>query len=171
MNTKDNLNEKFYNFINMYNAVIKHCSSKNRHYNVNLFHIEDKLYFQVIDKESQTTIHNTEITCNKDESKLLYSMITSEFILNHQLKYAAYVPMNNSDVLVYRNLLNNDANIIAGRVYHLNNNHPMQIHALENTNFTLNIYQYEGIDEQTELLHQMAIQKISNNNQKLMKKK
>ena len=88
------INDKFYDFINMYNAIIKHCTNKQRTYDVKLSHINDTLYFKVIDKESKTILHNDNINCTKEESKLIYNMITSEFILNHNLKYAAYLPMD-----------------------------------------------------------------------------
>lgn len=171
MNNKNDMNDKFYDFIDMYNAIIKHCANKERHYDVKLFYVEGKLYFQVIDTDSKIVLHNCDIECSQDESKLIYNMITSEFILNHQLKYAAYVPMNSSDILEYRRLTKNKTNIQTERVYYTNNSKPMQIHALENTKFTLNIYQYNGIDEQTELLHKMAINKINNLNEQYVLKK
>ena len=153
-------NNKFYDFINMYNAIIKHCSNKNRHYDIKLFYAKDRLYFQAIDKESHVMLHNCDLECTKEESKLIYNMITSEFILNHQLKYAAYKPMNTNDRIEYRKLNGSDT-IIFGKNACFNNEQLMVIHSLENSIFTLNIYQYDGIDEQTNILHQNAINKAN----------
>lgn len=158
--------DKFYDFINMYNAIVKHCATKKRHYNISLFHIDDTLYFKVIDRETLSLIHNDSIECNLEESKLLYNMITSEFILNHQLKYAAYIPMSNDDIISFLKLSKNKPNLTTNQQDYFNNQQLMQIHTLENSIFTLNIYQYNGIDEQTELLHQMAIDKINKINTK-----
>ena len=171
MKNNNEMNNKFYDFINMYNAIIKHCSNSKRHFDVSLFFVEGKLYFQVTDTESSVLLHNCNLECTKAESKLVYNMITSEFILNHQLKYAAYVPMNSQDVLLYRSLTNKETNIKADKVYYLNNDKPMQIHALENTMFTLKIYEYDGIDRQTEILHQMAIEKANKTNEEYTLKK
>ncbi len=171
MNMNNEINDKFYDFIDMYNAIIKHCANKGRHYDVRLYHVEGNLYFKITDKDTNFILHNDNIECTKEESKLIYNMITSEFILNHNLKYAAYVPMNSQDVLQYRSLVNGETNIKSDRVYYLNNGKPMQIHALENSIFTLNIHQYDGIDEQTELLHKMAISKVNQTNEKHTLKK
>ena len=157
------INDKFYDFINMYNAIIKHCTNKQRTYDDKLSHINDTLYFKVIDKESKTILHNDNINCTKEESKLIYNMITSEFILNHNLKYAAYLPMDYNDVLEF--IKKGDANIRSDSVNYLNNNIPIVTHMLENSIFSLKINLYEGIDEQTEILHQMAIDKVKNSNQ------
>ena len=171
MNINENINDKFYDFINMYNAIIKHCSNKDRHYDIKLYYIEGILYFEVIDKDSNITLHNESVNCNKEESKLILDMITSEFILNHQLKYAAYLPMSNSDIIQYRSLSNEPMNNKTNQINYYNKMHSMQIHALENSCFTLKIYQYDGIDEQTELLHQIALNKISSFNEKCLLKK
>lgn len=164
-------NNKFYDFINMYNAIIKHCSNKNRHYDIKLFYANDRLYFQVIDKESQVVLHNCDLECTKEESKLIYNMITSEFILNHQLKYAAYIPMNTSNIIEYRKLNGCGESIKLEKNTYFNNEQLMVIHSLENSIFTLNIYQYDGIDEQTNILHQSAINKANLCNSKYSLKK
>lgn len=164
-------NNKFYDFINMYNAIIKHCSNKDRHYDIKLFYVNDRLYFQVIDKESQVVLHNCDLECSKEESKLIYNMITSEFILNHQLKYAAYIPMNTSDIIEYRKLSGSEESIELEKNTHFNYEQSMVIHSLENSIFTLNVYQYDGIDEQTNILHQSAINKANLCNSKYLLKK
>lgn len=161
------ISNKFYDFINMYNAIIKHCMNKERTYDIKLAHINDTLSFKVIDKESKVILHNDNIHCTKEEAKLIYNMITSEFILNHNLKYAAYLPMDYNDIIEFIRKGNN--NISINSVNYLNNNIPMKIHMLENSIFSLKIYLYEGIDEQTEILHQMAIEKAKNSYNNLVK--
>lgn len=162
------INNKFYDFINMYNAIIKHCMNQERKYDIKLFFVEGKMYFQIIDKNSQVMLHNTELECNKEECDLIYYTITNEFILNHQIRFAAYSPMNEKDILLYHTLTKGNNNITSDERYYLNNNKPMQIHVLENTMFTLNIYQYDGVDTQTELLHDMALEKANARNHEII---
>ena len=157
------INNKFYDFINMYNAIIRHCSNKNRYYDVKLYHINDTLYFKVTDKESNVILHNDGVVCSKEESKLLLNMITSEFILNHKLKYAAFSPMTNKDIVLFLRGSNDNQNITSNQFDYFNDGKAMKIHCLENSIFTLSIYHYEGV-EQTEILHQMANNKASRSN-------
>ncbi len=170
MNITNELNEKFYNFINMYNAVIKHCSNKNRRYDIKLFFINDSLHFQVIDQESEKVLHNSDLQCSKEESELICNTVTSEFVLNHPLKYAAYIPMNGDDILSYRKLSDEALEILPGQYGYVNNGQLMVTHTLENTKFSLKIYLYDGIDKQTDLLHEKAIKKISDMNAKVLRK-
>ena len=145
----------------MYNLIIKHCMNKNRTYDIRLFYIDGNLYFKITDKESNVVLHNDSLECSEEESKILCNLITSEFILNHALRYAAYIPMEFDDIALY-NKLNNCQNPIK---YKNNDyillNEPLRIHVLENTTFTLNVYLFNGIDEDTEKLHHMAMDKAN----------
>lgn len=176
MNLTANIDDKFYDFINMYNAIIKHCASKNRCYNINIYFAGNNLYFEISDKEKNIILHKDNVECNKDESKLLYNMITSEFILNHQLKLSAFRPMESEEIALFNCLSNCNKHISNdNRYYYFNegktDNKKMLIHTLENSVFTLNIYEFYGIDEQTEFLHQMALNKVNATNKKLSLKK
>lgn len=159
----ENIN-KFYDFINMYNSIIKHCSNENSHYSIRLYYIKNKLHLQVSDDQKNGLIlHNCELNCTKEESDFILNGITNEFILNHNLKYAAYSAMTENDIFEYRIQGGDSSNIFIDKDCYRNNNTPMYIHRLENTMFSLNIYLYNGIDTQRSLLHEQAKKKARTN--------
>lgn len=155
---KDNIS-KFYDFINMCNSIIKYYSNEDKHYSIMLFYVKDKLHFRIINDENGIIKHNCDLECNKENSDLIINSITSEFILNHDLKYVFSEPMQKNDIFLYRTLGGDTSNIVITSNSYLNNGKNMEIHTFENTKFSLKIFLYNGIDTQIELLHEKVKKK------------
>lgn len=155
-----NNNNNLTDFINMYNAIIKHCTNKSNHFEIKLCFFQDKLYFKVIDNLNNTTLHNETIKYNYKEYNLIMNTITNEFIKSNIIIYASYIPINNNDAF-YLNQLK-EINYNYQNIYH--NDNTLYIHKLETSKYCLSIYQLNGISKETEKLHQKALEKIKNYN-------
>ena len=156
---QNNTMNDYYDFINMYNAILKHCASKNRTYDIKLYYANDYLYFQIIDKETGEILHNDNIQCTENESHLILDMIASEFILNHQIRYAQYEHMTSDDILLLNRLTNGKCQIEYSENGYRFKGEDMLIHKLENSVFSLRIYHFKGLDSRTKQLHEMALEK------------
>lgn len=159
-NNNNSINTELYNFINMYNLIINHCANRKRTYNVDLFYINNSFNFRITDKESNKILHNDSIECTEEEAEIVSNLLSQEFVLNHKVKYSIYKNYHVTD----RTLINADNanNYSFGPKEILYNGVPVKIHVLENSIFTLSVYLMNGINEKTDYVHYLALEKAYN---------
>lgn len=157
--------DKFYDFINLYNLIIKHCAKKKRKYEILIYYLDSKLHLIIKDQFTKHSIFDDKIECNCDEAEMIENMITNEFILNHQINLSSFKKMAECDIASYY-LSNKDANVsFKKNTYYNENNNPMVIHELVNSIFTLQIYHYNGLNDIIESLHKSALSKLNSYNE------
>lgn len=163
-----NINDKFYDFINLYNLIIKLCAIKNKQYTIDLYYLNNNLYLQVKDIEDKQFIYNDTITCNEQEAEMIFNTVANEFILSHRITLASFRNLNQEEIFNYYRKNPN------GDIINQTNVNEMIIHELANSIFTLRIHHYNGVDLQTKLIHQKALEKLQSDyaieNDKVLKK-
>lgn len=156
--------QKFYDFISIYNLLIKHCSTKNNTYEINVFHSGNKLHIKFLEKETNKYIYNDNIPCNNQEALMITNTIANEFVLNHQITLSSFKNVDIEDVNEYYwyNEKINLKNI--GNSYYNENNQKLLVYELKNNKFILRIHFYNGVNPIIEEIHHIALNKINSNN-------
>lgn len=160
---KNNL-EKFYDFISIYNLLIKHCSEKENTYEINIFHINNELHIKFFNKETKKYIFDDTVSCNTQKALMITNTIANEFVLNHKITLSSFRNINSNEILQYYWYSKNNNLKNINDFYFNENNQQMLIYEIANSNIILRIHYYNGINPIIDEIHHIALNKICNSN-------
>jgi len=148
---------KYYEFINLYNLLIKNLKTKNDVFNIDIYHLNNEFTINIKSTSSGEIVFNYHFETNLAEFNYLVASIGNEFIDNHKINLPFFDNISQKDAKLYYQSF--DSNTIPFE--HTLNYDEAKVHILRNSKFELRIYYFKGLTNESFKMQDKALQKLN----------
>ena len=146
------MDTKFYNFINLYNLLLLNLSKKERNYTIAFYYLNNEFNIEIEDYLTKQLVFKYNFECNKHEYDYLINLIGQEFILNHKITLPYFDDISFQDANKYYKSKDSLKNTL--------DYNKAKVHKLRNSLFELRFHYFEGLNELSYKMQDMALEKL-----------